>query len=239
MYSYTSPRWPTFQNQPLFTDKVHLIFFNFLQFLVSVFSVWRAKQSQFLWLSTNLPLFHAVCSVSDQWHVAKHSIFIPSSFGQILQSVLCTDPNLEELTESEQVLSCKTNAEAVVETNGDWFAIFCFTGWRGHWCYMPLKSRNITCAVSFTVLFVKYGYQPLKKITSGAFLLKFEFLGKVKSQFIIIIIIIIIIYFLTVRVVGAPQMISQPISSIFFLWYSKTCLISAYRNLWTQRHFSI
>ena len=35
---------------------------------------------------------------------------------------------------------------------------------------------------------------------------------------VIIIIIIIIIYPLTARVVGAPQMISQPVSSILFLF---------------------
>ena len=38
------------------------------------------------------------------------------------------------------------------------------------------------------------------------------------ERFIIIIIIIIITYSLTARVVGAPQMISQPVSSIFSLF---------------------
>ena len=48
-------------------------------------------------------------------------------------------------------------------------------------------------------------------------------LGLVFSAFIIIIIITIIIYPLTARVVGATQMILQPVSSILSIKTAKTC----------------
>ena len=57
------------------------------------------------------------------------------------------------------------------------------------------KQRQHTCAPSYVIRAVV--------------------LGQRYASIIIIIIIIIIIYLLTARVVGAPQMISQPFSSIF------------------------
>ena len=133
-------------------------FFTFASFWCQSLALAElTNRSPFNWL-LNLPLFHEFCIVFNQQHAAKHSVFIMSTFhviNQILKSSLCTAANLEEKRETEQSLSCETNAAAVAETNADWhtslsFAIISFMNQPGHWYYTPLKLRkkHLSCPFS-------------------------------------------------------------------------------------------
>ena len=87
--------------------------------------------------------------------------------------------------------------------------------WNKQWTATQFPVDNFTCR---SVMKMKKKKKSVK--TSSFYMLIFLITSKLSciwqcwNNFFIIIIIIIIIYSLTARVVGAPQMISQPVSSI-------------------------
>ena len=59
-------------------------------------------------------------------NMQQNTVFILSTFHQILKSLFCTVANLDEIRETEQSLSCETDVAVVAETNADRHTLLSF-----------------------------------------------------------------------------------------------------------------
>ena len=133
--------------------------------------------SPFNW-KLNLSLFHELCDVfagNMQWNTWSLSCQPFVKFWN--NCFVVVQLQIFRKLETEWLLSCKTEAAVVTETNADQltslsFAIVSFINWPGYSYYKPLKSRKTLFLPLFfsSVYLLSMNIRLWKKGTSGGFL---------------------------------------------------------------------